>query len=43
MIAGELDETLQRPRYGRRPTSSRGNNEGWWLSSVTGTAIGRGR
>jgi transposase-like protein len=34
MIAGELDETLQRPRYGRRPTSSRGNNEG--LVAVVG-------
>ena len=43
MIAGELDETLQRPRYGRRPTSSCGKNESLVAVAVTGTAIGRGR
>jgi transposase-like protein len=28
MIEGELDETLQRPRYGRRSKSSEGENDG---------------
>ena len=28
MIEGELDETLMRPRYGRRSASSSGKNEG---------------
>jgi hypothetical protein len=28
MIEGELDETLQRSRYGRRPKSSNGENDG---------------
>ena len=34
MIEGELDETLQRSRYGRRPKSSNGKNEG--LLAVAG-------
>jgi hypothetical protein len=34
MIEGELDETLQRSRYGRRPKSSDGKTEG--LLAVAG-------
>jgi len=34
MIEGELDETLMRPRYGRRSASSSGKNEG--LAAVAG-------
>jgi len=45
MIEGELDETLQRPRYGRHPNSSNGEKEGLVaghrhghrLRSLTGT------
>ena len=43
MIEGELDETLQRPRYGRRAKSSDGENGSGSRSAVTGTAIALGR
>jgi len=34
MIEGELDETLMRPRYGRRLASSSGKDDG--LAAITG-------
>jgi len=43
MIEGELDETLHRSRYGRRPKSSDGRRRAWLLWPVTGMAIGHGR
>ena len=43
MIEGELDETLQRPRYRRRAKSSDGENGSGSRSAVTGTAIALGR
>jgi transposase-like protein len=41
MIEGELDETLQRPRYGRQATSSSGANDG--LMAVAGHRHGHRR
>ncbi len=38
MIEGELDETLMRPRYGRRAASSSGKNDG--LAAVAGRRHG---
>jgi hypothetical protein len=41
MIEGELDGSLKRPRYGRRPKQSAMIAES--QSSATGTGIGHGR